>query len=88
MEELINQKIDYIDKINKARYEISMLKEKKCLERKNAWANANGTAKEKEDFVKAQVADVDREISEHEADIEWYYNMVGIVNDKLVLTDE
>jgi len=77
--------------IRECREEIANLKEKKAVKRSASWMEANGTAKEKEDFVKASVANYDSEILKYEADIELYYNQISVLNDKIeleYLTDE
>ena len=77
--------------IRECREEIANLKEKKAIKKSASWMEANGTAKEKEDFVKASVAEYDSEILKYEADIELYYNQISVLNDKIeleYLTDE
>lgn len=74
--------------IRSARQELADLKKEKAVKRTNAWLEANGTAKEKEDFVKAAVADLDKEIKYKEANIEYMYNMVDLLTSKMVYIDE
>lgn len=85
---LVDDKVNYIEEINNARYKIAELKSKKIKARSKAWEDATGIAKEKEDYVRSVVADYDKEIAENEADIEWYYNMISVVNYKLENSDE
>lgn len=77
-----------IEIIQKGRKEIARLKEEKIVKRAEAWATATGTAKEKEDYVRAQVADIDKAIAIEEANVEYCYNTIELVNTKLVYTNE
>lgn len=74
--------------IKKGRQKIAKLKEEKITKRAESWANATGTAKEKEDFVRAEVADIDKAIALEEANIEYCYNTIELANTKLVYCDE
>lgn len=85
IENKIVLKENLIKAIHECRNEIASLKERKAIRKSGSWENATGTAKEKEDFVKSQVAGCDREIAEYEADIELYYNQISILNDKIEL---
>lgn len=85
---LIEDKISYIEGINKARYNLAELKAKKIQKRSDAWEEASGIADQKKDFVRSVVADIDKEIAEVEADIEWYYNMMSVADLMLEFTDE
>lgn len=88
VDELINiitLKESLMKSIHECREEIANLKEKKAVKKSASWMEANGTAKEKEDFVKASVANYDSEILKYEADIELYYNQISILNDKITL---
>jgi asparagine synthetase A len=85
IEKYICNKKGYYESIKEARDEIASLKEKKATWRNDAWTDATGTAKEKEDYVKSVVAGIDSEIARCEADIELYYNQVKILDDKIEL---
>ena len=85
IENKITLKENLMKSIHECRDEIAQKKELKAIRKSGSWANATGTAKEKEDFVKSQVAGYDREIAELEADIELYYNQIIILNDKIEL---
>ena len=82
---IITLKESLMKSIRECREEIANLKERKAIRRSGSWMDANGTAKEKEDFVKATVANFDSEILKYEADIELYYNQISILNDKMEL---
>lgn len=91
IENKIILKENLMKSIREFRYEIANLKDRKATKRNKSWADANGTAKEKEDYVKAQVSDIDSEILKYEADIELCYNQISILNDKIemeYLSDE
>lgn len=85
IENKITLKENLMKSIHECKYEIAQKKELKAIRKSGSWADATGTAKEKEDFVKSQVAGYDREIAELEADIELYYNQIIILNDKIEL---
>lgn len=74
--------------IHDKRKEIADLKELKITERADAWKNAEGTAKEKEDYVKSVVADYEKEISYREAEIEYLYNKNALLNDRMVFIND
>lgn len=88
MEKLIAEKQSYVEIIKTGRKNIAKLKADKIKARADAWSEAEGIADAKKDYVRSQVADIDLEISNEEANIEYCYNMIDIINDKLVLTDE
>lgn len=74
--------------IQQVRKEIADLKAEKIIARAEAWQDATGTAKEKEDFVRSVVADIDKEIAYKEANIEYLYNRTNFLNDELVFSNE
>ena len=74
--------------IQEARKEIADLKKQKVDKRADAWWEADGTAKQKEDFVKASVSDLDKQILIKEANIEYLYNRNSLLNDKLVFMED
>ena len=74
--------------IQQARKEIADLKEKKINKKSEAWAYAEGSAKEKEDYTKAYVSEFDREIAYKEANIEYLYSKNALLNDKLVYIED
>lgn len=76
-----------IEMIKQAREEIADLKEEKIQKRSDAWDESEGTAKQKEDFVRAVVSDIDRQIAYKEANIEYLYSRNSLLNDKLVFID-
>ena len=77
-----------VELIQGAKKELADLKEEKIIKRSEAWSKAEGTAKEKEDFVRSEVASIDKEIGYKEANIEYLYNMNELLYSKLVYLDE
>ena len=71
--------------ISECRDEIADLKMAKTNKRAEAWSEAEGTAKQKEDEVKASVSDLDNQISVLESKIELYYNQTRTLDDKIEL---
>lgn len=85
---ILASKQSNINKIQDARKEVADLKKDKIKIRSGAWAEATGTAKEKEDFVRSSVADIDKQIAYKEADIEYLYNELNLCEDKLVYLED
>lgn len=77
-----------IELIQKARKEIADLKAKKIVKRSNAWEVATGVAKEKEDYVRSVVSEIDKEIGHKEANIEYLYNRNSLLNQELVYFED
>lgn len=87
VEKLMSDKIKYVEEINKARYNIAEAKENLVNQKAPLWEEATGTVDAKKDFIKSKTSDIQRSIDEHEADIEWYYNMIDVINQKLLYGD-
>lgn len=85
---VIEEKEQYYEKIHDARKRIADAKDSIARERIDAWADAEGTVDQKKDYVKSVIVEYTTEINSAEADIEYYYNMIEILNDKLVYEDE
>ena len=88
LEELIAEKEFYIDVVKQGREEIANLKREKALMKPPLWEEATGTVDQKKDYIKSKTAEIDREILIKESNVEYAYNMIDSVNDKLVLCDE
>lgn len=86
--EIIDEMEHNISLLQDERWKIAELKEQKILKRAKSWENATGTAKEKEDYVRSVVAELDKEIAIHEANIEYLYNLNALLNDKLVFIED
>ena len=80
---MIDDKETYATEIQEARKLIADKKKEKINLRAKSWADAEGIADAKKDFVRSVVSDLDLEISKLEADIEYYYNMMKIMDDRL-----
>lgn len=83
MDKLIAEKQSCIDLIQGARKEIADLKCQKIQKRSLSWESAEGTAKGKEDYVRGSVAELDKEIDYKEANIEYLYNRIKILDYRL-----
>lgn len=90
MDKKIKQIEEYYTSIQENRIEIANNKALIATNKTKAWEDASGIklAKEKEDFVKSRVADLERDIRLCEASIEYAYNMVGVLTYQLELSDE
>jgi Mg2+ and Co2+ transporter CorA len=82
--ELLDKKQEYIESINNARYKIAELRKILVDMKAPLWEEATGTVDAKKDYIKSQTSDIQKQIDEFEADIEWYYNMLQLVDDKLL----
>ncbi len=87
---LLDDKDVYFTEINDARKKIADLTHEKINLRAKSWEDASGIklADAKKDFVRSVVSDIDREISKLEADIEYYYNQLKLIDDKLEYDNE
>lgn len=79
---LITLKESMMKQIYESRLEIADLKMKKITVRANAWADAEGIADAKKDYVRSRVADFDNQIDVLEAEIELAYNQIRILDEK------
>ena len=83
MVKVLEEKETYVNEIQSARKRIADLKHEKINLRAKSWADAEGIADAKKDFVRSIVSDLDLEISKLGADIEYYYNMIKITDYRL-----
>lgn len=88
LKELIDAKESYFEIIRIGRKNIAKLKKEKIEARAKAWSDAEGIADAKKDYVRSMVADFDFEISIEEANMEYAYNMIEVVNDKMMVIDD
>lgn len=88
METVKTEMMSNIEMIRQARKEIADLKEEKIVKRARSWSVASGTAKEKEDYVRSVVAELGREISYKEANIEYLYNRNSLLGELVLFEDE
>ena len=83
MAKIIDELDTYYNEIMSARKRIADLKYDKINIRAEAWKSAEGIADAKKDYVRSAVSDIDREIEKLEANIEYYYNQVKIMDYKV-----
>lgn len=88
MDEKIMEIKEYYVSIHENRIEIANNKALIAMEKTDAWLEAEGTAKQKEDFVKSKVAGYQKDIDLLEASIEYAYNMIGVLTYQLEMSDE
>ena len=88
VKELIDKMEYWYKEIHEDKCRISELKTDKAEQRNRYWGEATGIAKEKEDYIKAMTSKYDEEIRKLEAHVEYAYNMVDILNWRLMYTDD
>ena len=88
IKDLIAEKQSYVEIIKAGRQNIAKLKKDKALKKAPLWEVAQGTVDAKKDYIKSMVAKIDEDILREEANIEYAYNMIEVVNDKMVTIDE
>ena len=88
IDKILTEMEKYYGNIRTAKLHIAGLKKDKAEQRNRYWGEATGIAKEKEDYIKAMTSMYDKDIHEAEAEIEYTYNMINILEYKLVYCDE
>ena len=88
VEKLIAERQATIELIQGARKELADLREQKAVMKAPLWEEAQGTVDAKKDFIKSKTADIDKQIAYKEANIEYLYNRLNIIEDLLVYRDE
>ena len=90
MDKRIEKIKEYYTSIHENRVEIANNKALIAVNKTQAWEDASGIklAKEKEDFVKSKIADLNKDIDLCEASIEYAYNMVSVLTYQMELSDE
>lgn len=84
VEAIIDEKDTLINEIQIARHKIADLKKDKINLRAKSWDDATmKLADAKKDFVRSMVSDLDAEIDKLEADIEYYYNRMKVLDNRL-----
>lgn len=84
VDKIIAEKQSCIDLIQTARKELADLKEKKAIAKAPLWEEATGTVDAKKDYIKSKIANTDKEIAYKEANIEYLYNRLNILDNQLV----
>ena len=81
---IIDEKDTLINEIQTARHLIADKKREKINLRAKSWDDATmKLADAKKDFVRSMVSDLDAEIDKLEADIEYYYNRMKVLDNRL-----
>ena len=88
MDQKIAQIKEYYISIQENRIEIANNKALIAMTKPDAWLESDGTAKQKEDYVKSKVAGYQKDIDLLEASIEYAYNMIGVLTYQLEMSDE
>lgn len=79
---------DLYDKIYSYRCDIASHTRDKLVKRADAWSYAEGIAKQKEDFVRSEVAELQEKIDYCEAEIEKAYNQIKVLQLRLEHNNE
>ena len=90
MATILEEMDNLYDKIYEYRTDIASHNRNKIEKRANAWKDASGIklAKEKEDFVRSEVAEIQEKIDYCEAEIELAYNKIKVMCFRLENGDE
>lgn len=88
VKELINELSYWYKKIYDDRAEISKLKKERAEKRNRYWGEASGTVDQKKDYLKAMTSDIDDNIRLLEAQIEYSYNIVEVINWRMEYADD
>lgn len=88
MDQKIAQIKEYYTSIHENRIEIANNKALIAMTKPDAWAESDGTAKQKEDYVKSKIALYQKDNDLLEASIEYAYNMIGVLTYQLEMSDE
>lgn len=85
---LIAEKQSYIELIKIGRENIAKYKKEKAERKAPLWGEAQGTVDAKKDYIKSKIADIDFNIAVEEKNIEYCYNMIDLVTDKMVYLED
>lgn len=80
---VIDEKDTLITEIQASRKEIADLKHDIINIRAEAWKSAEGIADAKKDYVKSMVSELTLKVDKLEADIEYYYNRMRVLDNRL-----
>ena len=83
MVKILDDMDELYDEIYNCRKDIASYNRSKIEKRSQAWSDATGIAKEKEDFVRSQVADIQESIDFCEAEIEKAYGKLKVAELRL-----
>ena len=88
MDKIISAMEDEYQKIYEYRVKLGELNKKKVEMKHRLWEEATGTVDQKKDYIKSRVSDIDVDIHMLEAKIEYSYNLVKVLDYKLVYCNE
>ena len=88
IEALLKDKELCIQTIYDERKKIADYKEQRIKMKAPLWDEATGTVDQKKDYIKSRTSEYDKKIAICEAEIEYMYNEIAIIEDRLVYLDE
>lgn len=88
MDEIIDKMEKLYDCIYVDKMEIAELKKSKAGVKASLWEEATGTVDQKKDYIKSKTSEIDYKINCIEANIEHSYNLINVLDYRLVYCDE
>lgn len=88
MDKIITEIGNTYKKIREYRLEIEELLAQKVEMKPRLWEEATGTVDQKKDYIKSRTSELDSRIHKLEAEIEYCYNLIKVLDYKLVYCDE
>jgi hypothetical protein len=88
MDKIIEAMENEYQKIYENRVRIEELKKNKVELKPQLWEEAGGTVDQKKDYIRARTSDYDMDIRLLEAKIEHSYNLIKVLDYKMVYCDE
>lgn len=88
MSRVLDEMDVFYTEIRDTKQKIADLNAEKINLRAKSWADAEGIADAKKDFVRSMVSDIQRDIDKLEADVEYFYGQIKILGHRLEYGDE
>lgn len=88
MSRVLDEMDVFYTEIRDTKQKIADLNAEKINLRAKSWADADGIADAKKDFVRSMVSDIQRDIDKLEADVEYFYGQIKILGHRLEYGDE
>ena len=88
MDKIIEAMENEYQKIYECRKKIEELNKKKVELKPRLWEEVSGTVDQKKDYIKSRTSDYDMDIHVLEAKIEYSYNIIKVLDYKMVYCDE
>lgn len=85
--DLINEKEQYYIKIQQSRVKIADSKLEIARRKPDLWEQAGGTVDQKKDYIKSKLTEFSDAIRLEESNIEFFYNMIDVLNNRLEYCD-